>query len=385
MSTLSTEQVDIVCLCNRHGVGGAPLNAGLLAVEFSRRGYTTELGFLFERDPDARHGTNSFFVVAEDFPRGPGALKAFVAGLKREVVDRKPKAIVGFQPTANIVGAFAASLVRHCTMVATQRNPSNQQSKSAGFLEKAVGRTPLYSANIAVSDTVKRSFNHYPQKYREKLAVVHNATPDLPEVDDDQIACRQRFGMPTSGLVLGCLGRLHPQKNLAFAIQVAREVPHATLYLAGDGPDAHSLKTQVTELGLQERVRFLGSVSGADVTRFYRALDALLFPSAYEGFGRVLVEAMSQGVPVVASDIPIVREVGGEAAITRPLDVTAWREAIYAVTGDPDLASRLAVLGRERSASFGLPAMVDGYLAAAGLPLWAPNVPENAAQRMLDS
>jgi glycosyltransferase involved in cell wall biosynthesis len=359
---------DIICLFNWHGVGGAQLNAGLLTVEFGLRGYRSKLGFLFEREPDADLGTESYFVVAPRAPKSPSDWRQFGAGCFQQIVNRRPRAIIGFGPMSNVVGALAASRVDGCRMIATQRNPSDKQSIKVGYLEKLVGTTPLYDSNIAVSEAVAASFDGYPAGYRRKLSVVHNATPALVEIDEDRGACRAGFGMPHDRLVLGCLGRLHSQKNVSFALQVLAAVPDAVLFLAGEGTEETALRLEAQTLGIAERVTFLGSLTGADITRFYRALDALLFPSIYEGFGRVLAEAMSQGVPVVASDLPIVREVGGNAVLCKPFEVPAWVEAIAAISSDPDFAGRLALLGREQSATFALPVMVDAYLAAAGLP-----------------
>jgi glycosyltransferase involved in cell wall biosynthesis len=235
-------------------------------------------------------------------------------------------------------------------------------------VERAIGGAGLYNANIAVSRTVEESFAAYPEPYRRRMQVVHNATPALPAVPDGREASRARFGMPRSDLVLGVLGRLHPQKNTEFAIDVVNLLPDAHLYLAGDGPEEPRLRRKVAALGLQDRVTFLGAVRGADITRFYQAIDVLLFCSIYEGFGRVLVEAMSQSTPVIASDIPIAREVGGEAALFRPFDPREWADAINSIAGDSTLKQSLTAGGPAQAARFQLDAMVEGYLDAAGLP-----------------
>ena len=359
---------DIICLCNWHGIGGAQLNAGMLTAEFQRRGYVAELGFLFEREPDARHGTADFFVVADGAPASPKSWYQFLRESKRQILDRSPKAIFGFQPMANIMGSVVAKRLGDCRMIATQRNPSDRQSPIIARLERAIGSTGLYDANIAVSRTVEDSFSAYPAAYRRRMHVVHNATPALPPIFEGRDASRARFGMPQSGLVLGVLGRLHTQKNTEFAIDVVNLIPDARLYLAGEGPEENHLRQKVAQLGLQDRVVFLGAVRGADITRFYQAIDVLLFCSIYEGFGRVLVEAMSQSTPVVASDIPIAREVGGDAALFRPFDAGQWAATIGSLAAYNTLKHKLSAQGPAQAAKFQLDAMVEGYLDAASLP-----------------
>lgn len=102
------------------------------------------------------------------------------------------------------------------------------------------------------------------------------------------------------------VGRLHREKYLTnwvrVAADVARRVPAARFLLVGDGPEAASLERLVHELGLEKCVRFCGGVRHEELAGFYRASDVLLLTSAYEGFGRVIVEAGMCGVPCVATN-----------------------------------------------------------------------------------
>lgn len=359
--------IDIICLCNYHGVGGAQLNAGLLTDEFIKRGYRAELGFLFEREVDAQHGSAKYFVCSKGKPRTFLDVLNLLIAIRRNIIVRRPKAVIGFFPLSNVVGALAAFTVRGGRMIATQRNPSNEQSKFTRAIDRLFGMTRLYSANIAVSNAVAESFAEYPERYRNKLKVVHNATPRLPSVDDDKTENRLRFGMG-GGLVLGVLGRLHPQKNPRFVLEIAAILPEAELYFAGEGPLLEELKSHAISLGVEDRVHFLGSIRGSDITRFYKAIDVLLFPSIYEGFGRVLVEAMSQGVPIVANDIPVTREVGGVSVLFRSLEAEQWVKAIIDVKPGAPARHQAISSGLEQARKFTLEQMVDGYLDLAGLP-----------------
>lgn len=363
-------RVDIVCLSNWHGVGGAQLNAGMLVEAFRTRGYTADLGFLFEREPESRHGVADYFVVSERAPRRPWHWPAFVGRCAQEIGARRPTVIIGFQPMANVVGALLQAGHPRRRFVATQRNPAERQSVRVGRLERLIGGTSLYAANIAVSQAVADSFRGYGRTYRDKLRVVHNGTPALVAAFEDSAECRRLLGMAATGPVLGCLSRLHPQKNVAFAIDVVAGLPDAHLYIAGGGPEAGALRSYAQRAGVDERVHFVGALAGADVARFYRALDVLLFPSLYEGFGRTLVEAMALGTPVVANDIPVVREVAGDAALRVPLLVDQWVGGVTTLLNDAAFRHATQQAGRERAAGFSVEAMVDGYLDAAGLARW---------------
>jgi len=363
------ERIDVLCLANSHGIGGAQLNAGLIASELAKLGLRTSIGFLFEREIESTHGHDDVFVIAPSAPRGPIKLASFLLSAHREIARRKPRFIIGFQPASNVIAAATAKLIPGCHVVATQRNPSAFQSRPGRIFDLVAGACGLYRANIAVSETVAGSFDSYPQSYRRRMTVVHNATPSLAASLDGKAASRAILGIEPHARVIGCVGRLHPQKNFIQAIRAHAQLQDdSQLYLAGTGPEEGSLREEAASLGTTERVHFLGSLSGENLTRFYRSLDIMLFTSRYEGFGRVLVEAMSEGVPVVSSDIPIAREVGGDAVIFCGDDLQEWKQRIIQVIDSPELRARLASAGRTRAAFFNTESMVNGYLQTLKQP-----------------
>ena len=125
--------------------------------------------------------------------------------------------------------------------------------------------------------------------------------------------------------------------------------------MAGDGPAAESLREQADTLDLGPRVRFLGPLDAADLPAFYAELDVLAVPSRptagwTEQFGRVAVEAMACGIPVVASASGALPDVVGGAGLLVPAgDPDALREALVRVGTDPALAARMREDGLVRA------------------------------------
>jgi len=120
---------------------------------------------------------------------------------------------------------------------------------------------------------------------------------------------------PGPSPVVGALGRLVPEKGFgdlvsAFA-RFRREVPDARLRIAGEGPDRDRLQARIRADGLEACVELPGFIS--DVPGFLSELGLFVHPSHGEGYGRVIVEALAAGVPVAASSLAPLREVGGEA------------------------------------------------------------------------
>jgi glycosyltransferase involved in cell wall biosynthesis len=133
------------------------------------------------------------------------------------------------------------------------------------------------------------------------------------------------------------VGSLMPHKNVDTLVRAfAREGLDVELRLAGPATttERERLESVAHRVGAQRRVRHLGWLDDAELARWYAGARAVVIPSLHEGFGLPVLEAMQFGVPVVASDIPAFREIGGGhvALVARPLEPTAWRDALRALT-----------------------------------------------------
>lgn len=130
------------------------------------------------------------------------------------------------------------------------------------------------------------------------------------------------------------LGTLEPRKNVEVLVKAMELLDkkgiHIPLLLAGQSRPGYALDQHPA-------VERLGAQAEADLPRLYRNAVAVLYPSHYEGFGLPILEAMQCGVPVIASDIPVHHEVGGDAALyASPNDPAAWANQMQSLlAGDP--------------------------------------------------
>jgi glycosyltransferase involved in cell wall biosynthesis len=135
----------------------------------------------------------------------------------------------------------------------------------------------------------------------ERVTVLRNGV-DLERFRPyDKAAARARHGLVRR--TLGSVGHLIERKGHHHIIAALPNLPETDLVIAGAGPELGSLQQLASELGVTERVRFLGNLDQTLLPELYSAVDALVLASSREGWANVLLEAMACGTPVVASSV----------------------------------------------------------------------------------
>jgi glycosyltransferase involved in cell wall biosynthesis len=143
------------------------------------------------------------------------------------------------------------------------------------------------------------------------------------------------------------MGRLHPNKGFDIALRALALLPGSHLSIAGEGPERGALETLARELGVADRVDFLGW--RADIGALLAACDIFVCSSRHEPLGNIVLEAWSAGRPVVAARAqgPAELVTDGENGLLVPLDdAEALATAIAGLIADPERAARLARQGR---------------------------------------
>ncbi|MFC4233735.1 glycosyltransferase [Thalassospira xianhensis] len=357
---------DILCLVSHHSVGGAQNVAVRLTSAFRERGYRAELGFLFQENANWNCGIKDRFIIAERKPKTLTEWWHFFTRCRAECAMRAPLVAIGFHPLANIIGALMVG--KSGRFISSQAWPATEQSRGTERVENLLCRTPLIYRNIAVSGFVASTFAHRGKAYARKTEIIYNDPPTLPVIEDDKPACQKKLGITTGVPVLGCIGRLHEQKNFQLAIRTLPYVPSAHLFIAGDGTQEAMLRALAVKRGVDARVHFLGPLVGADVSRFYRAVDWLLMPSLYEGHPLVMLEAMASGAPVISHDVPVMREAGADAALYCSSEPINWAETLANL--DEPRRQEMIAKGKARAAHFAQTSMVDEYLRMMSLPAY---------------
>ncbi len=165
------------------------------------------------------------------------------------------------------------------------------------------------------------------------------------------------LNLPTQNYFL-YVGRHDPYKNLSQLITSFRTVAarsSADLWIGGpfDARFTPMLKQQVSEAGLEQRVKFINYISPDELTVLLNKAIALVFPSLWEGFGLPILEAMACGTPVITSNVSALPEVARDAAVLfDPGDTRQLADAMKAVASSAEMRASLREAGLKRASQF---------------------------------
>jgi glycosyltransferase involved in cell wall biosynthesis len=209
-------------------------------------------------------------------------------------------------------------------------------------MSQVVGRAARHAdALIAVSaaarDDICATLEIDPARF---TVVPHGMTAGPRAEPGDEDKLRTRLGLAPSRRVVLCVAAVRPHKNQELLVRAIPHLPEdVDVVLAGRRePYAETVDRAASELGVGDRLHAPGYLADDDLERLWSIASCAAFPTRAEGFGMPVLEALSRGVPVACSDIPVLREVGGN--VPRYFDPADPRAAAAAVTAALDDSER---------------------------------------------
>lgn len=355
--------VGVISFMNQGGAQEAILR---LMHQLRLRGYDADVWFLYAHD-NCYDGEPHVRLLCRERKLGMRAFVSLFYRLWRDLRRERVDAVIGFLPLGSALGLGAAMLAGVRPRVASQRTPRFALSPLMRRVDLFLGTLPVYKAIVCVGAQVRESFAASPARYRAKLSVVPNGIDWKPSTLD-QGAARQTFGLPQDAFIFAACGRFGPQKNYPFLIEVARRVPSVHFAFAGDGQLLPATRALAHRLGVADRVHFLGSLQRTDIPQLLRAADAFVHPSLFEGHSNSILEAMSEGLAVVANNVDTIREAvedeNGEltAVLCKPNEADDWAQALSRLRDNPAAARETGDRARDLvQRRFTLDRMVDSF------------------------
>jgi glycosyltransferase involved in cell wall biosynthesis len=329
--------------------GGVQVLAAMLEAGLSSHRFEFETAYLY-----ARPGLPAFTKLRSVFT------------MTRRIWRGDFDALVAYQSTASILVGVIGSLRGCRSRIVHQTCTPAETPALLRLLDKCVGTLGLYSVNVANSAATEAAFAGYPARYRRLMVLIEHGIA-LPAAVRSREEVVRHFDLPIDRPLILNVGRLVEQKNQNVLIEALAGVPGAHLVLAGGGVKHAAYRALAESRGVADRVHLLGPLASQDIADLCAAADLFAFPSTWETFGLAAVEAAMAGLPVVASDLPVLREVlhvdGSElVAFVDPHDVDGWRSAIRnALTKRPSPKAVAASADAMRH-KYSPRRMIDSYL-----------------------
>lgn len=256
---------------------------------------------------------------------------------------------------ANWIAKPLAALVGQRILIAHDHTSGDLRFRGAGSLLPDAAMHLFSSRIIAVSKGVSNFLARWEAVPNDLIELVPNAVDDeifRPCTQEERRAVRGELSIAGDAYVAGGIGRLAREKNFAMLAQLAARQPEVVFVIAGSGPERDRIAALASELGVDSRLRLLGTV--LDRPLFYRALDAFILPSLYEGLPMAILEAMCSGVPIISSrleGIAAVIDEEREGLLAKPGAVADFSRQLARLKESPDLGEYLARAARAKASS----------------------------------
>lgn len=349
----ASSQPLVVQLTPTLSLGGAERLTVQLARDLPEYGYETWVTAIVRGGPlvhFSEDGPRSF----EIFNRTEhGRWKGFWQ-LYRFFRDSRPDVVHTHLFGAHVWGRIAAWLAKIPVIISTIHNTHTDR----GFFEALLMRflAPFSRFHIAISDAVASVIHHRYGVPAKRIRVIRNG------VDLDRIPRRSPRSFHDIPRLL-FVGRLEPQKNPERLLRALKDLPVPwKLTVIGDGSIAPHLRRLADRWNLSSRIHWEGFQ--LDVLDRYADYDVFCFPSQWEGYGLAAVEAAAAGLPLVVSDLPVLRELFNEEDVwfVDSDDEAEMSETISYILAHPEEAIRRAKkLSNQDWTAFALKTMVQSY------------------------
>jgi glycosyltransferase involved in cell wall biosynthesis len=368
--------LSILLLGSQMAVGGAQRVLLDQAQWFHNHGYKVQVAFFYDKETlHQKWQEISAFPIHNLRAFQPGrnrfvnAVSLFVGlwGLWKLIRCEKFDVVETFTYDSNILGQLVAWMAGVSVRMATHHGRVEGLPRSREAFHTWLVNNNIANLLVAVSEKTQRKALKEGVN-PECIFVVRNGIVPVSMENANRFEVRKEMGLREDDIFLLSVGRLVYQKAheilLAAMPAVLEKYPNTKAGICGDGPLHSKLEAQIDSLRLAESVKLLGKFDS--VTKFLLAADVFVLPSRWEGLPIALLEAMSAGLPVIATCVEGVDEVirDGENGLLVPVeDIGALSKAILRLAGDPDVRHQMGLAAHQCvNENYALDRMCEEYL-----------------------
>jgi glycosyltransferase involved in cell wall biosynthesis len=240
-------------------------------------------------------------------------------------------------------------------------------------MDKVAGALGGYTQIIANSVATAAAYSDFPRAFQERIRIIPHGVVPIPDSTEKK-RWKELLKVPPAAKVVVAAGRLAPQKGYETVLQALSRLPDVHFAIAGEGPSRGDLERLATKLKVRGRFHLLGSVRRDELGDVFSMADVYVSPSTWETFGLAAVEAQLARLPVVSSDLPVLREVLGAAGRKSTLlfhpvgDACLFADMIERMLAEPPNADELEEVARAAGVHYGTDKMAQRYLEALQSP-----------------
>lgn len=293
-----------------------------------------------------------------------------LANLLILLLRAKPNIVHTHTSKAGFLGRLAAKLARIPIIIHTPHGHvffgyfNALKNTIFVYLEKLTAR--ITDKIIALTEGEKNDYKSYKIASEDKIVAI-NSGVDLGKIRELPLRERGKFkgelGIPEKSLVIGTAGRLEAVKGPEYLLEAAKDIvfkyPQTFFVFSGDGILRRKLEKKALDLNIKNNTIFLGWRN--DIAQVISVYDIFVLPSLNEGMGRVLVEAMALGKPVVASNVGGIPDLvihGKTGFLVPPKDPRRLAQYLHILLEDEEKRKSMGDVGKKAAASFSKEVMV---------------------------
>lgn len=339
----------------RAAEGGMKKHLLSILLGLDREKYQLAVGCSFDKNTSDYLHENGVLVYHVDICDGLNVSKdaSAIIKIRNMIRDFKPEIIHFHGAKVSLIGRFACFGYNLKIVMTVHNFPEYKRMnkiKKRLYLSMNKYLNKKTNAIITVSEALKRAIVDEENIAPEKVKVIYNCVDLSTYVDNPSLDFRKEYNLEPDTLLIGCISRLIPSKgvqDLIKALEILKGRVKVFAFVAGDGPYLNYLQDMVQKAKL-ENIRFLGYRN--DINDFLRNIDIFVLPSHSEGFGISVAEAMTLGVPVIATNvggIPEIIENNEDGIIVNPESPNDLANAIEILATNTDLRNKFSKKGRE--------------------------------------
>jgi glycosyltransferase involved in cell wall biosynthesis len=303
----------------------------------------------------------------DTIPRKKGFDLKLIFKIRRYLIKHKINVIHCHQYTPWVYGVFGSFFIHDIKVIFTEHGRFYPDQSS--FKRRIVNPFLVAMTDhiIAISEATKKALIEYEFIPASKIKVIYNGINSMIVDSHKLLSIKQDLNIPDNAVILGTIARLDPIKNHKLLISAFYEIhksyPNTLLIIVGDGETRSYLEKLTEELGLTEKVLFMGYKTNP--AEYLQLMDIFLLPSLSEGTSITLLESMSLAKACIVTNVggnPEIIENHVSGIVTPSNDKSKLVESISLLLKDENLRERIGTACRERfSKNFSVNSMIKKY------------------------